>query len=207
MTVPAPISYDESARKVSIAKDASLTPEYKKELQIELDKLNSFAKEMVACPGSIPPPPNEANRNLAIQVAKLRDSGAMQFKAGKPQEALTQINMALDMALKRPLYEATGAAIADVSEVLAYRCDINMVLGNWAAAYADAELLCLIKPQIPRTTSERVSVCRQPQSTWRPNRHTKAVSCTPPRTKFCWVPSLRSRQCWPKPAHGKMVVI
>ncbi|CAG80610.1 hypothetical protein B0I72DRAFT_135862 [Yarrowia lipolytica] len=150
MTVPAPISYDESARKVSIAKDASLTPEYKKELQIELDKLNSFAKEMVACPGSIPPPPNEANRNLAIQVAKLRDSGAMQFKAGKPQEALTQINMALDMALKRPLYEATGAAIADVSEVLAYRCDINMVLGNWAAAYADAELLCLIKPQIPQ---------------------------------------------------------
>lgn len=150
MTVPAPITYDESAKKVTIEKGAELTPEYKKELQIELDKLNSFAKEMVACPGAIPPPPNEANRNLSIQVAKLRDSGAMQFKAGRPADALAQINMALDMALKRPLYEATGAAIADVSEVLAYRCDIYMVIGQWANAFADAELLCLIKPQVPQ---------------------------------------------------------
>lgn len=112
----------------------------------EVDQLNLLAKQLVATTADVPPPGNQISGNLTKQVDKLRETAARESKQGKHAEALKLLTMALDMALRRALWESVQYQISQIVIILSDRCDAFIKLNKWADAYGDAHILTTIQP-------------------------------------------------------------
>ena len=112
----------------------------------EVETLNLLAKQLVGTNSDVPPPSNQLNGNLTKQVEKMRDTGIKEMKLGKHTEAIKLLSMALEMALKRSLWESVQYQITQIVTILDARCDVYIKLNKWADAYADAHILTTIQP-------------------------------------------------------------
>ena len=112
----------------------------------EVESLQVLSKQLVASTTDVPPPSNQINSNLSKQVEKMRETGLRESKAGKDLEAARLLSMALEMALKRPLWEASQYQMSQVAAILDSRCDVYIKLNKWAEAFADVQLLATLQP-------------------------------------------------------------
>lgn len=143
------VTVDPSSKKVSIDESfmQSLEESDRQELENHILQLNELNRQLVGLNADVPPPANEINKQLSVQVNKMKDSGVAALKNNKGSEGLRNISLALEMALKRPSWESTAYAIEEVVNVLSARCDGYMKQNLWPEAFDDATILTLLKPQ------------------------------------------------------------
>ncbi|KAL6704639.1 hypothetical protein ACN47E_008036 [Coniothyrium glycines] len=110
-------------------------------LSTELAALNSLHRELlnVETPTGTPPPPVPVNPKRSAQIGKLRESGNAEFRKGNHNQASKVYGLAIEMALKRPLWEPSGLVREEVSSLLSNRAQANMAQQNWAEGAIDAE--------------------------------------------------------------------
>ncbi|ANB15807.1 Small glutamine-rich tetratricopeptide repeat-containing protein alpha [Sugiyamaella lignohabitans] len=147
-----PVTVDPATKAISV--DASfidsLGEESQKDLNEKLLQLNDLSRYLTGLSLPVPPAPNTISKQLTDQVNKLRAHGVTQSKAGKHQEALKHFTLAVQLALKRPPWEAALYVIEEVCGLLALRADSYMALNLWPEAYTDASLIVLLVPTDPK---------------------------------------------------------
>lgn len=108
-------------------------------LAAELTTLNALHRSFLNLTTPTPPPPMPVDPKRSAQINKLRESGNVEFRKNKPEEALRFYTLGLDMALKRPVWEPSGVMRDEVSGLYANRAQAHMALQNWVEGAADAE--------------------------------------------------------------------
>ncbi|KAF5093504.1 hypothetical protein D0Z03_002385 [Geotrichum reessii] len=116
------------------------------EYAFEVETLQLLSKQLVGSTTDVPPPSNQINTNLSKQVEKMRETGLRESKADKNPEAIRLLSMALEMALKRSLWESSQFQMTQVAMILDSRCDVYIKLNKWAEAFADVQLLATLQP-------------------------------------------------------------
>lgn len=142
------LKFDPATKVISVDQDsvAYWSEQDVKDYSHEVNTLNALAKQLVATNADVPPPPNQITENLSKQVTKLRDTALKEAKQGKDAEAIKLLTMALDMALRRPVWEAVQYQTTQIVVLLSDRCNVFIKLNKWADAYADAHILTTLQP-------------------------------------------------------------
>jgi translocation protein SEC72 len=143
-----PVTVDPSSKRVSVDTPylESLTDEQQEDLTTHIEQLNDLHRHLVGINSDIPPPPTQLTAQISQQAAKLRDTGIGALKKGKVDEAIKTLNLALELAQRRPPWEATQQFIEDIAAIVGPRADAYMGAGQWPEAFGDSTLLVLIKP-------------------------------------------------------------
>lgn len=144
----ADLEYNESTKKVSFSENslARLSEEDRRSAEETASLINVIMTNLVNHQGENPP--LEAfTPNISVSASKLAKSGIEALQKNKPQDAVKLLSTALEMVLRRPIWESTIRFLEEVSQCLMPRCDAYVALKQWADAYADASLLMLMKPQ------------------------------------------------------------
>lgn len=130
-----PLEMDPTTKAISATNSSSNA------LATELAALNSLHRELlsVETPTGTPPPPVPVNPKRSAQIGKLRESGNAEFRKGNHIQAGKVYALAIDMALKRPLWEPSGLVREEVSGLLSNRAQANMAQQNWSEGAIDAE--------------------------------------------------------------------
>lgn len=142
------LSFDPVTKNLTVTPNSldSWDEQDRKDYTHEVESLNLLAKQLVATNADVPPPGNQINGNLTKQVDKLRETATRESKQGKDLEALKLLTMALDMSLRRAVWESVQYQITQVVVILNDRCDLYIKLNKWAEAYADAHILTTVQP-------------------------------------------------------------
>ncbi|KEQ76251.1 tetratricopeptide repeat domain-containing protein, partial [Aureobasidium namibiae CBS 147.97] len=110
-------------------------------LRAELDALNALHRSFLADlegPLGIPPPPVPVNPKRSAQITKLKESGNASFKKGAYPDAVRMYGLAIDMAIKRPVWEPAGLVREELSQLYNNRAQAYMVQQMWPEAALDA---------------------------------------------------------------------
>ncbi|KAK9456788.1 hypothetical protein V1511DRAFT_225889 [Dipodascopsis uninucleata] len=140
-----PIIFDEVTKRVSLP-DEELTPKKAEEIQA----LNLMYRDLISLNADVPPPPNQINGRLNDQVKKLKDTGNVSFKKGQYSDAIRMYTLAIEMGLKRPLWEASGYVREELSVLYSNRAQAYMSQSAWAEALMDAEASVFLKKNVPK---------------------------------------------------------
>lgn len=143
-----PINVDPASKKVSVDESyfEDLSEKQAKELHTQIEQLNSLNRYMVGLNCDVPPTPEHITQQVTTQVNKLKEAGTLAVKQDKLKEAVKHFTLAIDMALKRPPWEATQYTIEELCKCLGPRADAYMSQNLWPDAYCDSALLVLLKP-------------------------------------------------------------
>ncbi|KAK9240865.1 TPR-like protein [Lipomyces kononenkoae] len=137
---PLPIIFNEVTKHVDLPPD-EVTPSRAKEIQ----ELNSLYRDLVALNADVPPPPNQINGRLNDQVRKLKDAGNASYKKGQYSDAVRMYSLAIEMALKRPPWEASGFVKEELSVLYSNRAQAHMSVSAWGDALVDADTAIYLK--------------------------------------------------------------
>lgn len=127
----------------------SLSEEDREQANGTVALVNRLLEDLTNHNGEYPPPPTVITKNISIGASKIANNGVKALLQQKPHEAVKLLSTALEMVLRRPLWEQTIVVLEEIASCLMPRCDAYVSLKQWADAYADASLLMLIKPQDP----------------------------------------------------------
>ncbi|GAM86669.1 hypothetical protein ANO11243_046860 [Dothideomycetidae sp. 11243] len=111
----------------------------------ELEALNALHRSLIkdleppASNLGVPPPPMPVNPKRSAAIGKLREAGNASFKKGALDEAVRMYSVALDMAVQRPVWEASGLVREELSALYGNRAQARMGLRDWPGAAVDAE--------------------------------------------------------------------
>lgn len=139
------LDFNANTKKVSFEED-SLTGLSNDELTSAsqtTDLINTIMDNLVHYNGENPPV-NTFNDTVSQSASKLARSGSELLKSQKPAEAVKLFDTAIEMILRRPIWESTVKFIAELSICLGARCDAYIQLQQFDDAYADASLLTLM---------------------------------------------------------------
>ncbi|KAJ8102135.1 TPR-like protein [Lipomyces tetrasporus] len=140
-----PIIFNEVTKHVALS-EQDLTPSRAKEIH----ELNSLYRDLVALNADVPPPPNQINGRLNDQVRKLKDAGNASYKKSQYSDAVRMYSLAIEMALKRPPWEASGFAREELSVLYSNRAQAHMSTGAWGDAMVDADTAIYLKRNFPK---------------------------------------------------------
>lgn len=145
------VEYNEVTKKVCFPPEAlsSLSEQDQAHATSTAELVNRLMNDLVNHNGELPPPPGVLTKNISVGASKIANNGVKALLQQKPQEAVKLLSTALEMVLRRPLWEPTVQVLEEVASCLMPRCDAYVSLKQWADAYADASLLMLMKPQDP----------------------------------------------------------
>lgn len=145
------IIFNPATKKVSFNEEdlSSLDPCARGEASQAADLVNTLMSELVAVNGEVPPAPNVITKNVSVSAAKLVGNASKCLQNGKAEDAIKLLSTALEMVLRRPLWEATMLTLDEVCRCLSPRCDAYLTLKRWPEAYADISMLMLLKPDDP----------------------------------------------------------
>jgi len=110
-------------------------------LAAELDALNALHRSLrtLDAPHVVPPPPVPVNPKRSANLAKLRESGNLEYRKQKYAEAIKFYTLGLQMAMTRPAWEPSQLVREEVHQLYSNRAQAHMHLQNWPEAAADAE--------------------------------------------------------------------
>lgn len=108
-------------------------------LQEELKALNDLHKAFKSLESDVPPPPIPVNQKRSASIAKLRDSGNVEFRKNKYADAIKYYTLGLQMALTRPAWEPSGLVRDEVAGLYSNRAMAHVAMSNWAEGSVDAE--------------------------------------------------------------------
>lgn len=112
--------------------------------------VNRLMSDLVVSGQDVPPPPKTGvSTNITVASNKLIANGIQMIQQNKPADAVKILSTALEMVLRRPLWEPTPLTIEEVIKVLAPRCDAFIAAQQWENAYADASMLQILQPADP----------------------------------------------------------
>lgn len=142
------ISYNPETKSITVDESiySELDQEQTDDLNAQVNQLNSLNNFMNNLNAPVPPPSNNITQQVTTQVDKMRQTGINAHNNKKPSEAVKYLTLAIEMALKRPTWEATQYMIEEISKSLGPRADAYMAQNLWPDAYTDSALLCLLKP-------------------------------------------------------------
>lgn len=145
------VEFNEATKKISLSQESldGLLDEEQQNAQSTVDLVNRLMADLVAHNGEAPPPPNTRSQNISVAASKVATNGVAALKQGKPEEAVKLLSTALELVLRRPLWEPTMVLLEEVTLCLMPRCDAYVALKKWAEAYADASLLMIMRPNDP----------------------------------------------------------
>lgn len=142
------LNFDPATKNLSVVEGSTQdwSEQDQTDYAYEVENLNTLSKQLVGFNGDIPPPGNQINGNLSKQIDKLRETAIRDAKLGKHTEALKLLSMALEMALRRPLWESVQFQMGQIVGILNDRCDLYIKTNQWANAYADTHILTTLQP-------------------------------------------------------------
>lgn len=146
-----PLRINPSSKQVWVEPDyiESLSEEKQGELVDSVERLNELHRQIVNLNGGVPPPPDQVSKNVSEQIAKLKMTADSNTRAGKHEDALKHLNLAVEMALRRPPWERVMLLMQELVALLGSRADTYMTLNMWPEAYTDVLMLCLLQPDEP----------------------------------------------------------
>jgi translocation protein SEC72 len=144
-----PITYDPISKKVALSETVPLS--HAKDLQLEVNQLNTLYADFIKINGDIPPPPTKENftTNLSMMVKKMHESATALMRTRKFDEAAKQFNVALGMALARSKFESFQGTMPELIICLIGRCDAYNNSNRYVEALQDAEVLVLLGSTMP----------------------------------------------------------
>lgn len=144
-----PISYDPIAKIVAISDEFPLSQA--QDLPLEVSQLNSLYKDLIQTNKDLPPPPSKDThtKQLSQMVHKMHQAAGALMKAQQFDEAAHKYSLALGLAMARSKYESFQMTLPEVVVCLIGRCDAWTNARKFDLALQDAEVLCLLGPQIP----------------------------------------------------------
>ncbi|KAF2158067.1 translocation protein SEC72 [Myriangium duriaei CBS 260.36] len=114
-------------------------------VESELSGLNALHRSLIrdlegpTASFGVPPPPVPVNPKRSAQITKLREAGNASFKKAQLEDAIRLYGLALDMAVQRPVWEASGLVREELSALYGNRAQARMGLRDWPGAAVDAE--------------------------------------------------------------------
>lgn len=139
------LDFNENTKKISFEEDSlsGLTNDELTSAHQTTDLINTIMDNLVHYQGETPPV-NTFNETVSQSASKLVRSGGELLRKNKPAEAVKLIDTAIEMILRRPIWETTVKFITELSLCLGARCDAYIQLQQFDDAYADASLLTLM---------------------------------------------------------------
>lgn len=101
--------------------------------------MNDLHKAFKSLESDVPPPPIPVNQKRSASIAKLRDSGNVEFRKNKYADAIKYYTLGLQMALTRPAWEPSGLVRDEVAGLYSNRAMAHVAMSNWAEGSVDAE--------------------------------------------------------------------
>ncbi|KAK9381142.1 uncharacterized protein V2V93DRAFT_368431 [Kockiozyma suomiensis] len=140
-----PINFDKVTKHLDFS-ESEKTPER----AAEVAKLNKLYKDLVGVNSDVPPPPNQINGRLTDQVKKLKESGNQAFKRSSYADAIRMYGLAIEMALKRASWEASGYQREELSVLFSNRSQAYMSTGSWGEGMVDADTAIFLRRSFPK---------------------------------------------------------
>lgn len=138
---------DPTTKKVALDATAFVDEESRVQAEQAVALVNRLMADLVVSGRDQPPPPKQnVSTNISVASNKLIANGILMIQQNKPAEATKVFSTALEMILRRPLWEPTPLTIEEVTKVLAPRCDAYIASQQWEDAYADASMLQILQP-------------------------------------------------------------
>ncbi|KAG7566962.1 hypothetical protein FFLO_01341 [Filobasidium floriforme] len=131
---------------------ALLCPEHE---QLVCDKCNvdfrdinqlSFFMSLLN-PSHPPPPPNVPFAKQGEAVLKTREEGNKRFKDGNHREAGALYSRSVGLSMGKPAWEQAKSSQDEITAALMNRSASAAALGEWPAAYADADACIKLSPK------------------------------------------------------------
>ncbi|QPG74248.1 hypothetical protein FOA43_001573 [Brettanomyces nanus] len=146
-----PIAYDSVTKKVQLDENAKF--DENRDLQLEIDQLNTLMKDYVSINSDVPPlpTPQSFTKNLSLMVKKMHTSATNLMKQGKFRDASKQYGIALGLAMARPKFENFQLTMSEAIICLIGRCDALIMDKDFLAAYQDAEILSQLAAGVPES--------------------------------------------------------
>ncbi|KAK7206061.1 hypothetical protein BZA70DRAFT_123071 [Myxozyma melibiosi] len=138
---PVPINFDPVTKHLSLSSTSSPDDP----LATALSAVNTLHRDLINLNADVPPPPNQINGRLTEQVRKLKDSGNQAFKRTAYADAIRMYTLAIEMALKRPAWEAAGYQREEICLLYSNRAQAYMSTAAWGEALADSEAAIFLK--------------------------------------------------------------
>ncbi|KAK9479151.1 TPR-like protein [Lipomyces japonicus] len=146
MDEPLPIIFDEVTKHIGLPNEV-LTPER----ETEVEQLNALYKSLINLNADVPPPPNQISGRLSEQVKKLKEAGNTSFKKLQYADAIKMYTLAIEMALKRPPWEAAAYVREEVSVLYSNRAQAYMSQNRWGEALVDADTSIYLKRNVSKS--------------------------------------------------------
>ncbi|KIY65811.1 TPR-like protein [Cylindrobasidium torrendii FP15055 ss-10] len=108
----------------------------------------------------VPPPPNVQNKNLSMQVNKVKEEGNVAFKAGNNQQALVLYTNALRLAMQRTPWESHKLMQEELSAILSNRSAVFEKFQDYINALSDADMVVAIRRDWVKGHSRRAKALK-----------------------------------------------
>lgn len=107
----------------------------------EIQELNALVKVLTKeLPSdAVPPPPVPVQPQRSRQIQRMRDDANVSFRKGNLDDAVRKYTFAIEMALTRPVWEASGLVKEELSPLYANLAAAHMGKSEWPECLAASE--------------------------------------------------------------------
>lgn len=161
MSSEGPITYDSAKKAAVINKDyiSEWSSQEQKDFRSEVESWNYLSTALAGNKGAFPPNASTIDPEINSQIDKIMQGVAKELRLAQmkannipfsnvsKESLIKQMNQALELILSKPPWEPAQVKLQQTVGVLGLRCDAYIARGQWADAYADAEVLVMFSPQ------------------------------------------------------------